>query len=85
MRMQTVGNLEEAIFDNEVVPSSIMEIAPIIRVANEVKKTHPRVTYLCKFILFLRYASCESGVLIIFGFVGIIVVCGTVLVVNFLC
>ena len=61
-----------------------MEIAPVIRVANEVEKTYPIVTYLYKFILFLHYASCESGILIIFAFVGIIVVSGTVLVVKFL-
>ncbi|OIV91209.1 hypothetical protein TanjilG_30431 [Lupinus angustifolius] len=51
-RTQTGGNLGEAIFDSEVVPSSLVEIALILRVANEVEKTHPRVSYLCRFYAF---------------------------------
>ncbi|XLS50747.1 hypothetical protein HN51_011424 [Arachis hypogaea] len=46
MRTQTAGKLGESIFYSEVVPSSLVEIAPILRVANEVEKTQPRVAYL---------------------------------------
>ena len=38
------------VFDNEVVPSSLSSIAPILRVAAEIEPERPRVAYLCKFV-----------------------------------
>ncbi|KAL8122083.1 hypothetical protein AgCh_018717 [Apium graveolens] len=51
MRIQATGSLgeRESTFDSEVVPSSLVEIAPILRVANDVEPINPRVAYICRF------------------------------------
>lgn len=41
------------VFDNEVVPSSLASIAPILRVATEIEAERPRVAYLCTLIFIL--------------------------------
>ncbi|GLT82337.1 hypothetical protein SLE2022_007240 [Rubroshorea leprosula] len=52
MPTQTAGNLGDTAFDSEVVPSSLSEIVPILRVANEVEASNARVAYLCRFYAF---------------------------------
>ncbi|MFS7923396.1 putative 1,3-beta-glucan synthase [Helianthus anomalus] len=47
MRIRTTGNLDaKTMMDSEVVLSSLFDIAPVLRVANEVYRSHPRVAYL---------------------------------------
>ncbi|KAG9444232.1 hypothetical protein H6P81_015572 [Aristolochia fimbriata] len=47
---QTTFSME--VFDNEVVPSSLGSIAPVLRVAAEIENERPRVAYLCRFYAF---------------------------------
>jgi hypothetical protein len=55
-RTITAGNLPD-FMDPEVVPSSLAQIAPILRVANEIEEEAPRVAYLCK----LPHVNCRRG------------------------
>jgi len=51
-RTQTMVNISESAIDSEIVPSSLAEIAGILRVANEIEQERPRVAYLCRFYAF---------------------------------
>nr|XP_023892902.1 callose synthase 2-like isoform X4 [Quercus suber] len=60
LRTQTAENLGELILDIEALPSSLREIAPILRVANEVEASNPRVAYLCRLYVFEKAHRLDS-------------------------
>lgn len=48
-RSAAMATFSMEVFDNEVVPSTLSSIAPILRVAAEIEPERPRVAYLCMF------------------------------------
>ncbi|KAL2906822.1 Callose synthase 5 [Bienertia sinuspersici] len=51
-RNTAITNFSTEVFDHEVVPSSLVSIVPILRVAIEIEPERPRVAYLCRFYAF---------------------------------
>lgn len=54
-RSAAMTTFSTEVFDNEVVPSSLASIAPILRVATEIETERPRVAYLCNLLLLLPH------------------------------
>ncbi|GMH25104.1 hypothetical protein Nepgr_026947 [Nepenthes gracilis] len=51
-RNTAITNFSTEVFDHEVVPSSLISIVPILRIASEIEQERPRVAYLCRFYAF---------------------------------
>ncbi|XP_074309017.1 callose synthase 5-like [Silene latifolia] len=51
-RNTAITNFSTEVFDHEVVPSSLVSIVPVLRVASEIDNERPRVAYLCRFYAF---------------------------------
>uniref|UniRef100_A0A803KX00 1,3-beta-glucan synthase n=1 Tax=Chenopodium quinoa TaxID=63459 RepID=A0A803KX00_CHEQI len=51
-RNTAITNFSTEVFDHEVVPSSLVSIVPILRVASEIEPERPRIAYLCRFYAF---------------------------------
>jgi len=63
---QTMANISELAVDSEyIIPSSLAQIAPILRVANEIELDSPRVAYLCRVYAFEKAhrfdPTCSGG------------------------
>lgn len=54
------ANFSLEVFDDQVVPSSLGSISPILRAAKEVEAERPRVAYLCKLDLDVMFSSVHS-------------------------
>ncbi|XP_029127344.1 callose synthase 5 [Cajanus cajan] len=60
-RTSAMTTFSMEVFDNEVVPSSLTTISPILRVANEIETERPRVSYLCRFYAFEKVHRLDQS------------------------